>query len=178
MLFVALLRGINVGGKNKIDMKSLKASFEKSGMHSVATYLNTGNIIFQNEVLSKNEITTLLEEVIAKDFGLEIKVLIKTLEEMTEIMKHLPEQWTNDKEMRSDVLFLWDEIDDESILEEIEINPKVDTILYAPGALLWSVARENQTKSKLVKLIGTPYYKQMTIRNVNTTRKIYEKMLE
>ncbi len=46
MIYVALLRGINVGGKNKIDMKLLKQTFERVGMNDVVTYINTGNIIF------------------------------------------------------------------------------------------------------------------------------------
>jgi uncharacterized protein (DUF1697 family) len=53
MVFIALLRGINVGGKNKIDMKLLKQSFEQAGMNDVLTYINTGNIIFSNNSLSK-----------------------------------------------------------------------------------------------------------------------------
>lgn len=47
MVYVALLRGINVGGNNKIDMKLLKQTFEQAGMNDVVTYINTGNIIFR-----------------------------------------------------------------------------------------------------------------------------------
>lgn len=57
MVYIALLRGINVGGKNKIDMKMLKQTFEKAGMYDVLTYINTGNIIFSSSELSKMELS-------------------------------------------------------------------------------------------------------------------------
>lgn len=97
MIYVALLRGINVGGKNKINMKELKESFEHVGMQSVTTYINSGNIIFENSVHSKEEITTLLQNAIQADFSLEIKVLLRDFNEMEDIMENLPEHWKNDK---------------------------------------------------------------------------------
>lgn len=53
MIYIALLRGINVGGKNKIDMKLLTQSFEQVGMNNVVTYINTGNIIFSHKGKTK-----------------------------------------------------------------------------------------------------------------------------
>ena len=87
MIYVALLRGINVGGNNKIDMKLLKQTFIRSGMSSVITYINSGNIIFADEIRSKYEIVEILERKILEDFGLEIKVLIRSLNDFEEIMK-------------------------------------------------------------------------------------------
>ena len=66
MIYVALLRGINVGGKNKMDMKLLKQTFEQAGMNDVVTYINTGNIIFSYKDHSKTELSTILEEAIHK----------------------------------------------------------------------------------------------------------------
>ncbi len=82
----------------------------------------------------------------------------------------------NDKDMKSDVMFLWDEIDDESVLENLVIKPNIDTVKYVPGAILWSVDKKNVTKSGMSKIVGSKIYKQVTVRNVNTTRKIYELM--
>lgn len=176
MVFVALLRGINVGGNNKIDMKLLKQTFERVGMKDVVTYINTGNIIFSNESLSKDELSKTLEEAIHNDFGLQIKVMVRTVDDVREIINAIPETWKNDKEMSSDVMFLWDEIDNESVLENLVMKPNIDTVKYTPGAILWSVDKKNITKSGKSKIIGTKIYKQMTVRNVNTARKIYELM--
>lgn len=178
MIYVALLRGINVGGKNKIDMKLLKETFMRIGMRSVVTYINSGNVIFADMQHTKVEITTLIEKAIFQDFQLEIKVLVRSINDFDHMMKILPKSWKNDKDMKCDVLFLWDEIDGEARIRELEIKPNIDTVIYAPGVILWAVDKCNVTKSGLLKLAGTSLYKNMTARNVNTTRKVYEIMKE
>ncbi|MDF2479239.1 MAG: hypothetical protein K0S24_4722 [Sphingobacterium sp.] len=127
MIYVALLRGINVGGKNKIDMKLLKETFVRIGMRSVVTYINSGNVIFADMQHTKLEITTLLEKAISEDFQLEIKVLVRSINDFDHMMKVLPDSWKNDKDMKCDVLFLWDEIDGETWFRELEIKPNIDT---------------------------------------------------
>ncbi|PWW05050.1 uncharacterized protein (DUF1697 family) [Paenibacillus cellulosilyticus] len=177
MVFVALLRGINVGGNNKVDMKKLKRTFEGIGLTDVVTYINTGNIIFRDDTHSAHELSEKLEEAIAADFGLKIKVMVRTLDEIKVIMDKLPEHWTNGTDMKSDVLYLWEEINDESVLEKLIIKPEVDRVIYVHGAILWSYDRDNAGKSGMNKIIGTKVYQQTTVRNVNTARKIYELML-
>jgi len=176
MVYVALLRGINVGGNNKIDMKQLKQTFERVGMKDVVTYINTGNIIFSNEGLTKTELSRILEGAIQDDFGLQIKVVVRSIDDIQGIIAAIPDTWKNDQDMKSDVMFLWDEVDDESVLENLVIKPTIDTVKYVPGAILWSVDKSTLTKSGMSKLIGTKLYKQVTVRNVNTARKIYELM--
>lgn len=177
MVYAALHRGINVGGNNQIEMKRLKDTFLRAGMENVTTYINSGNIIFIDRSHWQTEIAGLLEKAILEDFGLSIRVLIRSLAEFDEMMKVLPKDWTNDDQMKSDVLFLWVEVDPETAADQL--NPRaVDRILNAPGAILWSVDRGDVTKTGLVKIIGTPLYRQITVRNVNSARKIHEIMGE
>lgn len=178
MIYVALLRGINVGGKNKISMKELKETFQRVGMEAVTTYINSGNIIFKNSTQTEVEIITVLEEAIYEDFLLEIKVLIRNINDIGKIVETLPAHWKNDQDMKSDVLFLWDEVNDEKVLNELVPKPDIDTVLYVPGAILWAVDRTNVTKSGLMRLASKDLYKKMTIRNVNSVRKIYSIMEE
>ncbi|MFC7322573.1 DUF1697 domain-containing protein [Halobacillus campisalis] len=178
MKYAALLRGINVGGKNKMDMKLLRQTFEKAGMTSVVSYINTGNIIFDDDEHSRTELTHSIEKAIETDFGLEIKVVVRSMEDFQRLMENLPDSWKNDQEMKSDVLFLWDDIDADSILEELDIKEGIDHVIYVSGAVLWSINRKNINKSGMKRLAGSSLYKRMTIRNVNTTRKIYERMQE
>ncbi|MCJ1910081.1 DUF1697 domain-containing protein [Planococcus ruber] len=170
--YIALLRGINVGGNNKIDMKALKLAFEQAGFTAVKTYINSGNILFKSGHLPKKELGPITEKAILEHFGLNIKVLIYAAKEFLSIAKALPENWVNDKEMKSDVLFLWEEVDDEKIMEQLQLKPEVDQVIYVPGAILWTVARENVAKSGMVKIVGTDIYRKVTIRNVNTVRKL------
>lgn len=176
MIYVALLRGINVGGKNKVDMKQLKMTFERLGLRNVVTYINTGNIIFEQQEWTQDELVERIEQAIAQDFGLAIKVVLRSLEQYKKMMQHIPKQLSNDDRMKCDVMFLWEEVDDESSLSLLNVKPDIDTVSYVHGAILWSVAREHVTKSGMSKIIGTKLYKQMTVRNINTTRKIYELM--
>ena len=177
MVYTALLRGINVGGNNKIDMKKLKQVFEQAGMANVVTYINSGNIVFTNTDQTQTAIVHILEEAIRVAFGLQIKVLVLNMTQMLQVIDTLPETWTNDDQMKSDVLFLWEDIDDEAILDKLPYKPELETVIYTPGAVLWSIHRIHVTKCGMNKLVGTALYHRMTIRNVNTTRKIYELML-
>lgn len=178
MVYVALLRGINVGGKNKIQMKLLKETFIRQGMESVVTYINSGNVIFKDTKHTKEEITLLLQNAIFEEFQLNIKVLVRSINDFKQIMKIMPESWKNDENMRADVLFLWEEIDKNTLLDELKNKPQIDIVIYVPGAILWAVDRCNVTKSGIQKLAGTKLIKYMTVRNVNTTRKIYDIMRE
>lgn len=176
MIYVALLRGINVGGKNKIEMKGLKNSFEKAGMKYVNTYINTGNIIFSTNKKSKHELSDLLEKVIEENFNLKIKVLIRSQKEFEAVIKNLPKNWTNDQKVKTDILFLWEDINRKEILNNLTIKSGIDTVKYVPGAILWTTKRNNILHSGMSQLAKNKLYKKMTIRNVNTTRKIYEIM--
>jgi uncharacterized protein (DUF1697 family) len=60
--------------------------------------------------------------------------------------------------------------------KKLDPKPDIDTALYVPGAVIWSVDRDKATRSGLLKLVGTELYRQMTIRNVNTVRKLYTLM--
>lgn len=173
MVYVALMRGINVGGKNKVDMKRLKAALEAIPFESVVTYINSGNVIFTHHRHTKAEIASLIEAAIKEHFNLAIKVLVLSLTDFQQIMAALPGDWKNDQTMRSDVMFLWEAVDMDSLPHLLPVKPGVDQVIYAPGAVLWSVDRQHATRSGLIKLVGTELYRKMTIRNVNTTRKIY-----
>lgn len=176
MIYVALLRGINVGGKNKIDMKSLKQAFEQAGMASVKTYINSGNIIFADHDHQKEELAAILEEAISKNFNLQIKVLIRNFDEFSRMLQSVPENWTNDRMMKSDALFLWEEVDLETVLEQLAIKPGIDRVIYVPGAVLWSVDRDKVTRSGMGKIVGSILYQRVTVRNVNTVRRIFALM--
>jgi uncharacterized protein (DUF1697 family) len=174
MVYIALLRGINVGGNNKISMKMLKEVFEQAGMTNVKTYINSGNIIFTDSGHSKNELALILEAAIHAHFDLQIKVLLVDEDAFKTIAAAVPETWTNDDQMKSDVLFLWEDVDAESILDRLAVKPEIDHILYVPGAILWAVDRDKVTRSGMMKLAGSELYKHMTVRNVNTVRKLVQ----
>jgi uncharacterized protein (DUF1697 family) len=175
LTYVALLRGINVGGKAKVEMPRLKACFEALGCQQVSTYINSGNVIFRDE-RSAAELVPLIEAAIHKTFDLLVKVVLRDLAHIQKLCKEIPADWTNDTQLKTDVMFLWQEIDDPSILDKVKINPKLENVRYVDGALVWNIGRQNVTRGNGVKLIKTDLYRHMTIRNINTVRKLGDLM--
>jgi uncharacterized protein (DUF1697 family) len=178
MTYVALLRGINVGGNNQIKMADLKATFERLGLKSVKTVIASGNVIFQSGSKNEAKLTKDIEKAIQKDFKADIKVLLKNKEQLGKLVKAIPTKWVNDDKMKCDVMFLWSEIDKASTLKEFQFNPKIEDLKYVPGAVLWRIDRKNASKSRIFKIVGTKLHKQMTVRNPNTVRKLYALMSE
>lgn len=175
MIYVALLRGINVGGNTKVEMKKLKASFESLGLSGVATYINSGNVIFSDPRPSA-ELTSLIEKAIKKDFNLDVRVILRNKDNIAALCQNIPTNWTNDGELKTDVIFLRDEIDNADILNKVTIKPEIENTLYLPGALVWNIGRANVTHGGGIKLIKTDIYRHMTVRNINTVRKLNQLM--
>jgi uncharacterized protein (DUF1697 family) len=177
MVYVALLRGINVGGNRAVSMAALKRAFESAGMTHVTTYIASGNVIFSVRATDTAKLAKKLEASLDRAFGLDIRLLIRDLKEMTNLVSSIPKTWVNDKDTKCDVMFLWDEIDSHAILKQLPWNKDIEEIQYVKGAVLWRIDRTHATRSRMTKIVGTPIYKQMTIRNPNTVRKILDLML-
>lgn len=176
MVYVALLRGVNVGGNNKIEMSKLKQTFERLGFTNVKTFIASGNIVFQANGKDKHLFIQEIESAIKSDFGISIKVLLRDLESMNKLVKSIPSSWVNDKQMKCDVMFLWEEADSEDILKQLPFNPDIEDIKYVQGAVIWRIDRNLVSKSRMFKIVGSKLHKQMTIRNPNTVRKLFELM--
>ena len=175
-VFVALLRGVNVGGNNMISMKSLKESFETIGFTDVSTYINSGNIIFQSTETDPRKLERKIEQMLSSDYQLGSKVVVRSLSEMENLINALPRNWDGDSGLRYNVVFLRHAIDSEKVLAELLINSDIEEVLYRPGTLLWSLQASEATRSKFVKLSSRKIYQDMTVRNLNTTRKLYDLM--
>jgi uncharacterized protein (DUF1697 family) len=174
--YVALLRGINVGGNNKIEMGRLRKVFEKLSFANVSSYINSGNIIFQSDDKDIGNLVQKIEQAIKKEFSLPLRVVVRDSKNIEKLCKAIPADWTNDTDKRTDVLFLWKEYDSKKSIDLIKANPGVDILKYVSGAIVWNLKRKDYTKSSMRKFIGTLIYKNMTARNVNTVRKLGELM--
>lgn len=175
MRYVALLRGINVGGNNKIAMPELAKTVKNLGYTNVTTYINSGNVFFDSddEALA---CSGKLHQIIKKDFALDIPVLVRSRKQIEATVKALPGDWQNNVETKCDVLFLWDQVDTPAVTNGLKLIDSIDEVIYTPGALLWRVNRARYSRSGMSKLVGTPLYKQITVRNCNTLRKIAERL--
>lgn len=176
MTHVALLRGINVGGHTKVEMTKLRFIFSELGFDNISTYINSGNVIFDDSKgLSIEHINQVIEKRIKEEFGIAVPVLVIPIHHLKTICTKAPVNWVNDKDMKCDVLFLWKEIDSPEIVTQLSYNTEIEEVLYTPGAVIWKVDRKHINKGKMVKIVGTSIYKKMTVRNINTVRKLLEK---
>lgn len=174
MIYIALFRGINVGGNNKVEMKKLKSLLERTGFENVVTYINSGNVIFKKSGGgSEAELARIIEQAVKDEFQLDIKIVVINSNHLDAICREIPADWVKNDEMRTDVLFLWEKYDYPGVLDIIKYK-EVDNVKYVPGALVWNVREKDYTKSNMVKLVGTDLYRHITIRNVNTVRKLHE----
>jgi len=177
MKYVALVRGINVGGNHRVPKQEFKHVLESLGFSDVLIYLNSGNAIFSSaHQPSASDVQSALE----KHFGFTIPTLVLSASKIKAIAAAIPANWTNDKPVpdksgqKSDVLYLFDEVNTPDILEKLGHKPEIETMLYVDGAVIANVTRLNQSRGSLQKLIGTKLYSSVTVRNINTAKKLAE----
>ena len=173
MKYVALLRGINVGKSVQVPMKKLKLLLEEIGYTNIVTYLNSGNVVF-NSSENKDHITKIIEKKLKDEFGQYIPTLIKTSKEMILIKNSIPDEWKNDETQQTYVAYLFKDVANPKLIEELPIKHEYIDIRYVHGALIWNIKRENYNKSHITKIANHPSYDKMTTRNVNTARKLAE----
>lgn len=169
MKYVALLRGINAGKLRRVEMKRLKALIEDLGYGQVSTYLNSGNVLFEADG-DPGTISRKIEAGLKEEFGFDIPTLVKTGRQMRRIARAIPDEWLNDSAQRTDVAYLFEQIDSGKTLDEAPVNREFIDIRYTKGALFWNIDRKNYNKSRINNLIGHEMYQFMTVRNVNTAR--------
>lgn len=174
MKYVCLLRGINVGGKNKVSMGELKTKLTEIGYKDVLTYVNSGNIVFDSDDDSKT--VKIKVNKILKVFPFDIKNVILTQEEYLEDALNLP-AWWNEPLARKDVLFYTDEVDYEEMKTCINKMPLNDEIVYfGKKAVFWGKCTEKEyLKTSYHKLLmKESFYPFITIRNDKTFKKLEE----
>ncbi len=172
--YVILIRGINVGGKNKLPMSGLKKCLEDLGFSNVSTYIASGNVIVRSDKTA-DKVKAEIEKVLPQSFKLDsqlLKVLVLTETQLQAVIDHKPAGFGEEPaKYHSDVIFLIDIASNEAMRV---FNPKegVDTIWPGKDVIYSQRLSSLRTKSRLSKIVGTPAYQSMTIRNWNTTTKL------
>lgn len=171
--YIALLRGINVGGNNIIKMVDLKACFEQMGFSDVATYIQSGNLAFNANRIDPNKIQISIEQHLSSTFNYHSPVVVLTQEKIVEIVNNAPKSFGTEPTLyKYDVLFLKPPLTSNTAIKDILLNEGVDNATAGDGVLYFSRRMSGDAKSYLEKIVKLPIYKQMTIRNWNTTTKL------
>jgi uncharacterized protein (DUF1697 family) len=172
MKYVALLRGINVGGKNIIKMEQLKACFEESGFQHVMTYIQSGNVLFESDEKNREELTSAIEDTVSQTFGYSAKIVIRSYAEIQRVVLDVPNDWKQKTDLRCNIAFIKEPVTASEAFQEIDPKEGIDVVTIGEGVLYLSTLLSGLTKSALVKLVSKKIYQDMTIRNYNTTQKL------
>ena len=171
--YVALLRGINVGGKNIIKMAELKACFEELGFQNVRTYIQSGNVLFSIEESDQAGLTGQIEEALSATFNYELPVVVRSADQMKTIITDAPKGFGSDPAAyRYDVIFLKEPLMSAEVIETVPTKPGVDEIYAGDGVVYFSRLVAKASSSRLSRVASMPIYQSMTIRNWNTTTRL------
>lgn len=173
--YIALLRGINVSGKNKVSMPILKEAFEKKGFSKVKTYINSGNVLFSSENTNQEVLTHACEALIAETFDLEISVIVFTVKELSGWLKEAPEWWNQEKQTIHYMIFAIPPMTVSEVVDTVgEIRPAYEKISHQTKVIFWSAPRETFNKARWSKIASSSVNPYVTIRNANTVTKLVE----
>ena len=173
--YIALLRGINISGKNKVSMVELKQGFERLDYKEVKTYLNSGNVIFSSDEADTIKTTRQIEEMIKNQFSLDIPVFVISKEGLEDILYHAPDWWGDEsKEIYDNLIFIMPPATFKDVYSEIG-KPKegLEKIEEYKETVFWSFSRKDYQKTNWwSKTASANISDKLTIRTANTVRKI------
>ena len=170
--YVALLRGINVGGKNIVRMADLRAAFEDAGYAAVGTYIQSGNVLFESDgppAALESDIETMLEG----RFGLSLVVVVRSHHQLRNVVNRAPDGFGAAPDIHhSDVIFLKAPLSSDQALRAVDLRDGVDQAWPGTGVLYFSRLSERLSQSRMGRIASTPQYQSMTIRNWRTTTRL------
>jgi uncharacterized protein (DUF1697 family) len=174
--YLVLLRGINVGGKNKVPMAPLRELLEELGYSNVSTYIASGNVILSSN-RSAGGIKRQIEAALPKAFRLDsdlIAALVLSRAQLRAVVNRKPKGFGDHPDKyHSDAIFLIG-VDAATAMEVFDPHPEVDRVWPGKGVIYSQRLSARRTASRLNKAITTPLYKSMTIRSWATTMALHE----
>ena len=172
--YVALLRGINVGGHNIIAKDDLRRCFEDLGFTRVRTYIQSGNIVFRAAQGGEGEqLTARVEAGLSERFSYAARAVVLSYAEYRALLDAAPPAWGEDPAYRHNALFTLAGTPPAHVLASLPpVKEELETVAAGPGVIFWSAEKKRVTRSAFVKLPALPVYQQITIRNHNTVRRL------
>jgi uncharacterized protein (DUF1697 family) len=177
-IYVALLRGINVGSRNRIKMPELKATFEAAGFEDVVTYIQSGNVLFRARG-SSAALVPRIERMLGKAFEYRASVMLRSHTQMRAVVEGAPKGFgASPSAYRYDVIFLKKPLTASSALKKVPTREGVDEVSAGRGVLYFSRLVRRASQSQMSRVVSLPIYQSMTIRNWNTTTALLRMMDE
>ena len=173
--FLALLRGINVGGNNIIAKDDLRRCFEQLGFDNVRTYIQSGNILFFTEETRVKELTESIEAGLAERFDYDAKAVVIPQRKYASAVRSAPDDWGADADRKHNAIFTMGDITPKKLMAQLDApDPQLETVTIGPGVIFWSASKEQIVKTTIMKLGKSRLYRDVTVRNHNTVFKLLE----
>ena len=176
--YLVLLRGINVGGKNKVPMAELRAALEDLGFENVSTYIASGNV-FVDSKLGAAKVAEKIEDALPKAFKLDselIRIAVLSAKELEAVVKQRPKGFGDEPgKHHSDAIFLMG-IDVDDAMTAFNPREGVDKVWPGDGVIYSQRLSAQRTKSRLNRITTSPHYKAMTVRSWQTTLALLDLM--
>ncbi len=171
--YALLVRGINVGGKNKVVMAELRQELTELGLENIETYINSGNIFFTSSV-SKAQLVEKLEAFFEVHYAFIQSFSLLSQEDYEDELEKLPAWWSRDL-ARKDVLFYTEGLDVEQVIEKVgSLELKDEVVHFGRLGIFWGKFSEESYYATAYHkyLLKMPFYRNITIRNAKTFDKI------
>jgi uncharacterized protein (DUF1697 family) len=172
--YVALLRGINVGGRNKVAMADLRATFKNGGHEAVRTYIQSGNVLFRSDSPAKS-LEDNIESLLERRFGVPLVVVVRSHTQLRNVINKAPSGFGAEPgAYHSDVLFLKGPLTAKQAMSVVELRDGVDQAWPGDGVVYFARLSARRVQSKMGRIAATPEYKLMTIRSWSTATKLLD----
>lgn len=175
MNYLALLRGVNVGGKGMLRMSELKECLEKAGFAEVRTYIQSGNVLFGAPKTETIRLAQKMEAAIEKTFAMKVAVVVFAEKKWQEVVQRAPKSWGENKDWKHNLLALLPGTKAADVMKAVgALKPDIEAMTEGPGVLYQSLSIDSFGRTNSGKLAGHAIYRRITVRNHNTTRKLAE----
>lgn len=170
--YVALLRGINVGGRNRVAMADLRDALADAGLAGVATYIQSGNVLFESTA-SRDSLEQDIERIVERRFGTPIVVVVRSHRQLRNVVDTAPVGFgAMPDTYHSDVVFLRHPLTASQAMRVVELRDGVDQAWPGAGVVYFARLSARRSQSRMSRIVGTPEYQAMTIRSWATTTKL------
>ena len=172
--YAALLRGINVGGKNPVPMPALRECFESIGASNVATYIQSGNLLFDaTGRRTTSGWITAIEAALTERFGYAARIVLIDHDALKGVVRNAPTWFGEDPDAyRSDVMFLRGPTTAAEVVAQLRPRDGVDRVAAGDGVVYYDRLAARATQSRMSMVASLPVYAEMTIRNWRTTTRL------
>lgn len=173
MKYLALLRGVNVGGKSLLRMSELKEALEAAGLAEVRTFIQSGNVLFAGPRRATTGLARQIEATIEKRFAMRVEVTVFTAAEWEAVVQRAPKWWGKSAEWKHNLLALLPETTPQDVIAAMgALKPEIERVAVGPRVVYQSMSRDLFGRTSSGKLPSHPIYRRITVRNFNTTQKL------